>query len=154
VDTVLEGVTISNGIAWSPDLATMYFIDTATRRVDGFDFDLDTAEIANRRTIIEFDEADGYPDGMTVDAEGCLWIAMWDGGCVRRHRPDGTPDRVIEVGTPRPTSCAFGGPDMGTLFVTSARVFLDEDVAAATRAGGVFSVRPGVGGLPWHRFAG
>jgi sugar lactone lactonase YvrE len=154
VATMLEGLTISNGIGWSPDLRTLYHIETATRRVDAFDFDTDTARIGNRRALIEFGVGDGYPDGMAVDAEGGLWIAMWDGGCLRRHLPDGSPDRVISIGTPRPTSCVFGGPDLGTLFITSARVGLDPDVVGDTHAGGLFSIRPGVIGLPGHRFAG
>jgi len=150
VTVQVQGVTISNGIAWSPDGGVMYYIDTPTRTVDAFDFDVAAGVASRRRTLlgIPHDEGTGLPDGLTVDADGHLWVAMWDGGTLRRYRPDGTLDAVIPVGTPRVTSCAFGGPDLDELFITSATVGVDPDVAARTHAGALYRIRPGVRGLP------
>ena len=150
---MVEGVTISNGLGWSPDHRTMYFIDTPTGRVDAFDFDLDTGSIRNRRTVITVDR--GIPDGMTVDVDGGLWVALWDGWAVHRYLPDGRLDRVVELPVARVTSCAFGGDDLDTLFVTSARVGLvKRDLERQPDAGSVFAVDAGVSGQEPGRFAG
>uniref|UniRef100_UPI0015F08653 SMP-30/gluconolactonase/LRE family protein n=1 Tax=Streptomyces sp. WELS2 TaxID=2749435 RepID=UPI0015F08653 len=121
--TVLDDVTVSNGTGWSPDGRLMYYVDTPTRRVDVFDYD--SEGIRDRRPLVEIEEGAGYPDGLTVDADGCVWVALWDGGAVRRYTPDGTLDRVISLPTPRTTACAFGGPGLTDLYITTARTGLD-----------------------------
>jgi sugar lactone lactonase YvrE len=155
VVTVLPEVSISNGIGWSPDGRRMYYVDTPTRRVDVFDVDRDTGLVARRRQFIDLARAPGFPDGLAVDADGCLWVAMWDGGAVHRYTPDGVVDRVVGVPATRSTSCAFGGPGLGDLYITSATAGLDPaKLAAEPLAGSVF-VLPGAGaGLPGHPFAG
>jgi len=155
VVTVAAPTTISNGIDWSPDGSLMYYIDTATRRMDVFDFDLDGGTATGRRPFIHFEESMGLPDGMTIDADGCPWVAFYDGWSVRRFRPDGRLDRTIELPVARVTSCAFGGPDFADLFATSAWDGLNEaQRAEQPLAGGLFIVRPGVTGMPITPFAG
>jgi sugar lactone lactonase YvrE len=153
VSRMLDGVTISNGIAWSPDGRSMYYIDSPTYRVDVFDYDVDAGEIAKRRTLFELPADGGLPDGMTVDAEGLLWIAFWGVGAVRRYTPDGLLAALIELPVSLVTSCAFGGPDLGDLYITSASGPLSPEQAVdQLAAGGLFRARPGVYGLPQHRF--
>jgi sugar lactone lactonase YvrE len=153
VTRVLGDLTISNGIAWSPDERFMYFIDSPTYRVDVFDYDVEGGEIANRRTLFELSRRGGLPDGMTVDAEGLLWIAFWGAGAVRRYTPEGHLSAVIEIPASLATSCAFGGPDLQDLYITSAAGPLDPERAAKEpHAGGLFRARPGVAGLPPHGF--
>ena len=155
VTRMVEGVTISNGIEWSPDGRFMYYIDSPTYRVDVFDYDLERGEIANRRTLFQLPADGGLPDGMTVDAEGLLWIAFWEAGAVRRYAPDGQLAAVIELPVSLVTSCAFGGPDLRDLYITSASGWLSPEQAVEhPAAGGLFRARPGVSGLPQHRFAG
>jgi sugar lactone lactonase YvrE len=155
VGTMLDGLTVSNGMGWSLDGRTMYFIDTPTQRVDAFDFDPGQGAIANRRPLVEVPPEAGLPDGMTVDAEGFLWVALWGGWAVRRYAPDGTLDRVVRLPVSQVSSCTFGGPDLDELYVTSAA----SDLAPAAlrhepHAGGLFRHRPGVRGLPVVPFAG
>jgi sugar lactone lactonase YvrE len=155
VHTMLHDVSISNGLDWSDDDRVMYFIDSPTRSIDAFDFDNATGAIANRRTVVRVDPAHGFPDGMTVDADGHLWVALWGGGAVHRYAPDGTLDSVVTVPTTFPTSCAFGGADLRDLYITTACVKLSSDQRARQRsAGGVFVVRPGVAGRQPRRFRG
>jgi sugar lactone lactonase YvrE len=155
VSRMLDGVTISNGIAWSPDGRSMYYIDSPTYRVDVFDYDVDAGEIAKRRTLFELPADGGLPDGMTVDAEGLLWIAFWGVGAVRRYTPDGLLAAVVELPVSLVTSCAFGGPDLADLYITSASGPLSPEQAVDQPvAGGLFRARPGVSGLPHHRFRG
>ena len=155
VAVVASPTTISNGIDWSPDDGLMYYIDSATHRVDVFDFDLASGTALDRRPFIRFEESAGLPDGMTVDAEGCLWVAFYDGWAVRRYTPAGALDRIIRLPVARITSCAFGGPDLSDLYVTSATAGLDEmQLAEQPHAGGLFVIRPGVAGLPSTPFAG
>jgi sugar lactone lactonase YvrE len=155
VSRMLDGVTISNGIAWSPDGRSMYYIDSPTYRVDVFDYDVDAGEIAKRRTLFELPADGGLPDGMTVDAEGLLWIAFWGVGAVRRYTPDGLLAAVVELPVSLVTSCAFGGPDLADLYITSASGPLSPEQAVdQPAAGGLFRARPGVSGLPHHRFLG
>lgn len=149
---VLDGVTVSNGLGWSPDRTTMYYIDTPTGRVDAFDYDLSTGEIDRRRPFAEFPDDAGKPDGMCVDAEGGVWVASWGGGMVRRYTPDGELDRIVTVPTPLVTSCAFAGAELDLLVITTASV---GDSAGQPGAGQTYSYRPGdVTGLPVDRYAG
>lgn len=147
---VLEGTGTANGLAWSLDRRTMYFIDTPTRAVSAFDYDDVSGRINQRRDVIRFgDEEPGRPDGMTIDAHGHLWVALYEGGAVVCCEPAG--GRIIErieVPASRTTSCAFGGPDLADLFITSGR----RD--GESQSGGVFVARPGVAGRPAFCFAG
>lgn len=147
---MLRGITNSNGIAWSLDRATMYYIDTPTRAVQAFDYDLATGAIARPRIVVRFPEATGWPDGMTLDAEGCLWVALWGGGRVQRYDPaTGALLQTIEVPAPHTSSCAFGGPDLATLYITTARGGLSPtQVAEFPFSGDVFAAEPGVRGVP------
>ena len=147
--TVVKGVTVSNGLGWSPDGARMYYVDSPMRRVDVFDYDPATSEAFQRRVFADLSAFDGVPDGLTVDADGCVWIAIWGGGVLRRFAPDGTQDAVVEVPVSQPTSCAFGGPGMSDLYVTSASIGLTEaQRAAQPLAGRLLRLRPGPVGLP------
>ena len=120
-----SGVICSNGIGWSPDDRTMYFTDSMIRTIWAYDFDLETGDIANRRVFVRLADDDGVPDGLTVDAEGFVWSAVWDGWRIVRYAPDGRIDREIPMPVQRPSSCMFGGTDLRTLYVTSACADLD-----------------------------
>lgn len=146
--TVATGVTCSNGIGWAPDGATMYYIDTQTGGVDAFDHDPSSGAVTGRRRLIDVDR--GWPDGMTVDVDGCLWVALWDGWGVRRYAPDGRLLTTVEVPAQRVTSCAFGGD---TLYITTARTGLD-GFGDQPAAGSLFACSPGVSGLPAGEWAG
>lgn len=151
--TVRGQVTVSNGLGWSPDNRTMYYTDSPTRTIVAYDFDLDSGSISNERLFARVEA--GFPDGLTVDAEGYVWSARWDGWQVVRHAPDGSVDRVIEMPVARPTSCMFGGPELRHLYITSARFGLsDEALTVQPLAGGVFVLETDVPGLPEPRFAG
>ncbi|MBB4662818.1 SMP-30/gluconolactonase/LRE family protein [Conexibacter arvalis] len=156
VRPVLDGLTISNGIGFSPDGATCYLVDTPTRRIDAFDYDVDTATLSRRRPLAEIEPGAGDPDGLCVDADGAIWVALWGGSAVRRYAPDGRLLRMVELPAPQVSSCGFGGNDLRTLFVTTARVGMsDEQLAAAPRSGGLFALADaGVAGLPVAEFAG
>ncbi len=146
VARVLDGVTISNGLAWSGDGTTLYYIDTPTRRVDAFSYDAATGEIANRRTVIQIPSGAGSPDGMAIDVEDGLWVALWGGRAVHRY-VEGRLDRVIAMPVSQPTSCAFGGPHLDELYVTSAWKGLRPAAREAEPlAGALFRIRPGVRG--------
>ena len=150
-----RGFHVANGLGWSLDDRTFYFTDTQKQTIYAYDFDAKSGDINNRRVFITVPEAEGKPDGMTVDAEGFLWVAHWDGWCVTRYDPDGKVDRVINLPVPRPTSCVFGGPDMQTLFVTSARIRLSAaQLAEAPLSGSVFSIDTGIRGLPENVYGG
>jgi sugar lactone lactonase YvrE len=152
---VVRDLSISNGIDWSPDDRLMYFIDSATRRVDVFDYDLATGHASGRRPLVTVPNDAGLPDGMTVDSEGCLWVATWDGWSLRRYRPSGELDRIVRLPVARVTSCAFGGQDLGDLYVTSASTGLSEaELREQPLAGALFVLRPGVRGLPATPFGG
>lgn len=154
VARMLDVVTISNGLAWSHDGRTMFYIDTPNRRVDAFAFTPETGAIADRRPVARIAAGSGSPDGMTIDAEGGLWVALWDGAAVHRY-VDGRLDRVIPLPVSRPTSCAFGGPDLDQLFVTSAWDRLTaEERARQPFAGSLFRIRPGVRGVLPATYAG
>ncbi|HEV7661238.1 MAG TPA: SMP-30/gluconolactonase/LRE family protein [Allosphingosinicella sp.] len=148
------GYRVTNGPAFSLDGHTMYHSDSALQRIYAFDL-ADDGSAANRRIFAEFGPAEGYPDGMTVDAEDCLWIAFWDGWCVRRLSPSG--ERLLDLPVPvqRPTSCAFGGHELDRLFITSAsRGLTRAELAEQPCAGGLFMTSPGVAGVAEPLFAG
>jgi sugar lactone lactonase YvrE len=146
--------TVSNGISWSPDDTVMYFADSWERTIYAFDFDLAAGTIRNRRVFATFGENEGIPDGATIDVDGCYWITHFDGGRLSRYTPDGRRDRSIVMPVPRPTSCAFVGPRLDTLLVTSASFNLtDEQKALAPLSGGIFALNVGTQGLPDPVFA-
>jgi sugar lactone lactonase YvrE len=147
--TVVKGVTVSNGLGWSPDGARMYYADSPMRRVDMFDYHPASGEALDRRVFADLSAFDGVPDGLTVDADGCVWVAIWGGGVLRRFAPDGTQDMVLQVPVSQPTSCAFGGPGMSELYVTTASIGLSEsERKAQPLAGRLLRLRPGPVGLP------
>lgn len=151
----LTNVGISNGIDWSADGSTMYFIDSPERGVDTFRWDAATGTISDRRRLVTIAAEDGKPDGMTLDAEGYLWVACWGGWSVRRYAPDGTFDRAIRFPASNVSSVAFGGPDLDEFYATTAWHLLDAaGRAAQPLAGGLFRCRPGVRGRLAGRFAG
>ncbi|GAA2796528.1 SMP-30/gluconolactonase/LRE family protein [Kribbella solani] len=146
--TVLTGVSISNGLGWSPDGRRMYYIDSPIKTVDVLDYDPSTGNAVARRVLIDTAEYPGMPDGMAVDAEGCLWVAFFGGGAVRRFSPGGSLLATIEVPDRYVTSCAFAGPELDHLVITTGQ---GPDSAAG---GNLFVARPGVPGLPTAAFAG
>ena len=148
VRVALEGVTVSNGLEWSPDGSRAYYNDTPTRRISVFDYD-PVAGLSDRRT---FAEVDGQPDGLTVDAEGGVWTALYGGGEVHRYGRDGSLDQVVEVPARQVTACTFGGDALDRLFITTSREGLEpgEDPLA----GALFSAMVGVRGLATREYAG
>ncbi|HEV2604378.1 MAG TPA: SMP-30/gluconolactonase/LRE family protein [Microvirga sp.] len=149
------GFHVSNGLGWSPDNRRFYFTDSGPKRIYVYDFDLEGGAVENRRTFVQVPDGVGVPDGLAVDAEGFVWSAHWDGWCVTRYDPDGKVDRVINLPVPRPTSCAFGGPDLTTLYITSARIRLSAgQLAEAPLSGSVFALQSGIRGLPEMPYAG
>jgi sugar lactone lactonase YvrE len=151
----LAPVSISNGLGWSPDGRTMYYVDTPTRRVDVFPFDPEAGALGRRRTLATIPSSDGKPDGLTVDADGNVWVALWGGAAVQRLTPAGRPTGRIELPTRNVTSCCFGGPGFEVLYITTARRGLSaQQLAAEPTAGSLFACRPGARGLPAHPFGG
>jgi len=152
---MIDGVVISNTLCWSPDGRTMYHADTPRRTVWAWDSDPERGEIANRRVFVTLSGDEGNPDGATVDAEGFVWLAHWDGWQLTRHDPAGRTERVVRLPVQRPTCPAFGGPDLDVLYVTSASIGLPpEALAAQPCAGGLLALDPGVQGVPEARFLG
>jgi sugar lactone lactonase YvrE len=155
VTTVLTGTTISNGLGWSPSATRFYFIDSPTRRIDVFDFDLVIGTLENRRPLAVVEVEDAVPDGLSIDAEGCVWVALHGGWGLNRYSPEG--DLVAEVRLPvaKITSCCFGGPDLRDLYVTTRQEGLSEaEKTAQPLAGALLRLDVGVTGLPTHAFAG
>jgi sugar lactone lactonase YvrE len=154
-EQVVRDVTQSNGIAWSPDGSRMYFIDSATQGVDVFGYDAGTGSLGNRRRLVTIDPAHGIPDGMTADDEGNLWVACFGGAAVRCFSPAGEQLGEIFFPVTQVTSCAFGGPDLADLYVTSAAYRLStSQLNREPHAGATFVCRPGAAGLPASSFAG
>lgn len=154
VDRLVSGVTISNGLGWSPSGDRMYYVDSPTQAVDVFGYDA-MGRLGERRRFVEIDHADGMPDGLTVDAEGGVWVALWGGSELRRYTSEGVLDHIVELPVSLVTSCAFGGEDWGDLYITSASWELDAvRLQDEPLAGAVFASRPGVSGMPTSRFAG
>jgi len=155
VTKVLDGIGISNSIVWSLDDRVFYFADTLDKVIDRFDFDAVRGTIGNRRRIVDLKDTGIAPDGSTIDTEGYLWNAQWDGWRVARYAPDGRLDRVVELPVQKPTSCMFGGADLRTLYVTSAIWDLSPgQLRDQPLAGGLFALDVGIGGVPEPRFAG
>ena len=155
VHCMLAPVSTSNGIDWSPDGQIMYYVDTPLSRIDAFNFAPHTGEISYRRTFVNVPPSSGYPDGLVVDADGFIWLALWQGGAVHRYAPNGRLNRVVNLPVSLVTKCTFGGPDLDELYITTARIGLDEaSQGRELPAGGVFRMRPGVRGRPANRFLG
>lgn len=141
LERVLDEVTLSNGIGWTRDDTRMYYIDSPVQRVDIFDFEVASGRIDDRRPFVSIDESEGIPDGLTVDDEGGVWVALYGGSCVHRYDESGRLDAVLEVPALNVTSCCFGGDDGRSLFVTTA-----------APDGNVYVTQPGVSGPPAHVF--
>ena len=153
--TVETGITISNGIGWSPDNSTMYYVDSLRYTIYAYDFDLACGVIRNRRDLARFEPAFGIPDGLTVDSQGHLWVAFYDGWKVARINPTGNITAIIDFPVARVTSCAFGGRNLDELYVTTAIDSLPEhERQAQPLAGDLFRVKPGVTGIPEPSFIG
>ncbi|GGK22312.1 regucalcin-like protein [Caldalkalibacillus thermarum] len=156
VNRVLNHVSISNGISWSPDNQIFYYVDTPTKEVVAFDFDLDSGELKNKRVVVRIPDGAGVPDGMTTDTEGMIWVAHWGGYKVTRWNPmTGDLLDTIHLPVAKVTSCVFGGDDLDHLYITTARVGLsDEERLKQPYAGGLFCVKTKVKGLPTYPFKG
>jgi sugar lactone lactonase YvrE len=151
VSVVQRDVTTSNGLAWSPDGGCAYYNDTPTQHIDVFDYSFESG-LTGRRTFAVIDEADGKPDGLTVDADGYVWVALFDGGAVRRYAPDGLLDAVVTLPVTKTTAVALGGADLRDLYITTSRENLPADVQP--EAGALFRLRVDVPGTPLHSYAG
>lgn len=146
---VLTGLTVPNSLAWSPDGRTMYFADTPTREIRAYDYDIESGRPGVSRLFRRVDDSPGWPDGSTVDSEGALWNCEWDGARVVRYTPDGEVDRVVAVPARRATCCALGGPDLKTLFITTAFDRMSEaERAEWPLSGHLFALPVDVPGLP------
>jgi sugar lactone lactonase YvrE len=154
VHQVDHGYICANGPTFSPDGAIVYHTDSTLREIYRFDVQPD-GSLSNKRVFARFAEEEGYPDGMTTDREGCVWVAHWGGWRITRFRPDGTRDRVVRLPVSQVTSCNFGGERLDRMFVTSARIGLSAaQLAREPLAGGLFEIDPGTIGLPTPKFAG
>lgn len=151
VRRVLEGIVCSNGLCWSEDNTRFFYIDSATGRIDGFDFDLPEGAITNRLPVVVIPPEEGIPDGLTIDARGYLWVALWDGWQVRRYSPAGELDAVIELPVANPTCCTLGGDDLRDLFITTAMPLEPEKGVVQPLAGRLFRARVDTPGLPAHK---
>ena len=158
--TMAEGFTVPNGPGWSPDGTLFYIADSPAGAIFRYGFDSDAGTpngdvLGQREVAVEPGIAPGWPDGMAVDESGCLWSARWDGGCVVRFTPDGAVDRIVDMPVSRPTSCAFAGPDLDTLVITSGTAGMDSAaLSSEPLAGGLFALDPGVRGAPVGIFRG
>jgi sugar lactone lactonase YvrE len=152
VEQRVAGLTISNGLGWSADGGEMYHVDTPTGRIYAYEFDLDTGALGRKRVLTELDRGAGVPDGLCVDIEGFVWVAIWGGGAVHRYAPKGSLDGILEVPTQCPTSCSFGGASLDILYVTSSRAGAAEAGADLEHAGSLFQASVGIRGNPVARF--
>lgn len=151
VRQVFDGTSVSNGLDWSEDGATAYYVDSATQRIDVFDYDF-ASGLTGRRPFISIDPADGTPDGLTVDRAGGVWLALFGGSCVRRYTDRGRLDLVVDVPVSQVTACAFGGPGLDRLFITTSRHGLP--ASSEPNAGALFACDVGVVGQPVRPYAG
>jgi L-arabinonolactonase len=149
------GLSSANSTCFSLDGRTMYYADSPQAVIWAFDYDPQSGDTGNRRVFCDFRDQPGIPDGSVIDADGCLWNAQWNGGRVVRYQPDGSIDRVVEVPCRNPTSLAFGGPALDTLFITTSRLTVtEEESRLQPLAGSLLALRPGVTGLPETPFRG
>lgn len=156
VNVMDENITISNGLAWSPDGSTMYYIDSPTKNIFAYDYDGPTGNISNKRVAITLNDEQGWPDGMTIDEEGMIWLAHWAGQRVCRWNP-ATAEVLLKIDTPAPhtSCCCFGGPERKDLYITTARKGLsDEQLAASPLSGHLFRVKTEFVGAPTYSFGG
>jgi sugar lactone lactonase YvrE len=144
---LMSGIGISNGIGWSPDERQMYYVDSLDHRLDVLDYDAATGEVGERRPLVEIGGGGAVPDGLTVDADGGIWVAVWGGGAVHRYRPDGVLTATVELPAAYVTCPTFGGADLKTMYITTA-------AGPGDGAGRLFTFRPGVTGLPTHPYRG
>jgi L-arabinonolactonase len=151
---VIEGVSVSNGLAFSPDGRTLYCANTPSRSVEAFDLEPETGDLSNRRLFLTLAVGDGHIDGATVDAQGGYWLAVVASGTVRRYYPDGSLDQTISLPCSNPTKLAFGGTDMRTMYITSTKIVIKFDAAGAEANGGLFSTRSRFTGISDALFAG
>jgi sugar lactone lactonase YvrE len=150
-----RGITLSNGIGWSPDQKTFYHTDTPLKTIYAYNYDPSTGNIMNRRVFVDLSNASSYPDGLTVDVEGCIWSAQWDGWCIIRFASDGREIFRVSLPVKRPTSCVFGGKEGNLLYVTTASVGLSEpEIEESFYSGDLFCIQTDVVGLPSYRFGG
>ncbi len=149
-----SGITISNGLGWSPDNKTFYYTNGLEYIIYQYDFDLETGEISNRRTFVKLEKSEVEPDGLTVDSEGFVWAAQYNGGKIVRYSPNGTIDREIIIPVKRPTSCIFGGANLDRLYVTSCSRDITETTTLPPPAGALFAIDVGIKGLPEPVFQG
>jgi sugar lactone lactonase YvrE len=153
VVTMVSPVSISNGMDWTSDATLMYYADSLAQSVDAFDYDVRTGGISNRRPVIQIDPAEGAPDGLCVDAEGYIWVAIWGASEVRRYSPAGVLDSRVRLPVSQVTSVCFGGDDLSDLYITSAAAGLGDE-QLEPKAGALFRGRAGVKGRPSFRFKG
>ena len=151
---LVEGIICSNSLCWSPDGSVMYYGDSNTCTIWAWDFDSASGEIANRRVFVQRSPDEGFPDGATVDAEGFVWVAYWNGWRVTRFDPSGAVERMVKLPVAKPTCPAFGGPDLDICYVTSAAIETAPGDHPQALSGGIFAFEPGVKGLPESRFKG
>jgi sugar lactone lactonase YvrE len=142
-------------MSWSLSNQLMYMIDSTTQQIDVFDYEIETGNVFNRRPFVRIDIGDGLPDGMTIDCEGGVWVCLFGGGALRRYSALGELDFVAKLPVTNPTSLAFGGADLGDLFITTARHRLNEEqLSSEPLAGAILQMRPGIKGLSGQMFAG
>ena len=149
-----RGITISNGLGWSPDNKTFYYTDGLRYRVYAYDFDEVGGTISNRRVFIQLEKSPAEPEGLTVDSEGNIWQAVWESHKIYCHAPDGSLQQEIAMPVARPTSCIIGGADYDTLYVTSCSKSIGEESRLPAPAGAIFALKVKVAGLPEPSFAG
>ncbi len=143
---LLEGIGVSNGMGLTPDRKQLYFTDTGAGKIYLFDYDRATGDLSNQRVFVDAPGEEGGPDGMTVDAEGCVWSARWGGSCLVRYRPDGTEERSIEFPAKKVSSVIFGGPDYADIYVTTAGG--DNKAEDGPGAGALYRLQLGIQGVP------
>lgn len=147
VRTLFGEVTVSNGLVWNADGDRLFYVDSALQSIDVMDYDLETGTVSGRRRWAAVPEREGIPDGLTIDSEGCLWLALWDGGRVLRYSPDGQVIGEVRLPVSRVTSCAFGGARLDRLFITTAAVGSSSDDPPRPHDGALFVIEPGVVGV-------
>lgn len=155
VNVIETGLTISNGLGWSPDNQTFYLTDSYRHRIYAYNFDLTSGQLSDRRVLLDFQHEPFEPDGLTIDQEGCIWSAMWDGWCLIRFDPAGQEMMRVQMPVQRPTCCTFGHNNLTTLYITTASIGLSEtEIEASFYSGDVFSLQTNVTGLPTYAFQG